>query len=63
VKLDSANATEHALRPVIVRRKQVAEAFPLFTVSRAHQHLAPGILTPLAPLFGWHLWVHLTPLG
>ena len=45
----------------VFTRKELAAAFPSFTVSRAHQHLAPGIAAPLAPLFGWHLWVHLTP--
>jgi SAM-dependent methyltransferase len=45
----------------VFTRKELAAAFPSFTVSRTHQHLAPGLTAPLAPLFGWHLWVHLTP--
>lgn len=45
----------------VFTRRELAAAFPSFTVSRAHQHLAPGIAAPLAPLLGWHLWVHLTP--
>lgn len=41
--------------------REVAEAFPSFTVSRTHQHHAPRGLGALAPALGWHLWVHLTP--
>lgn len=58
--LDWGADADRAPRRVFSSR-DVAQAFPSFTVSRAHQHLAPRGLGPFAPVLGWHLWVHLTP--
>jgi hypothetical protein len=58
--LDWGDDADRAPRRVFSRR-EVAAAFPSFTVSRAHQHLAPRGLGILSPALGWHLWVHLTP--
>jgi SAM-dependent methyltransferase len=58
--LDWGADADRAPRRVFARH-DLAAAFPSFTVSRVHQHLAPRGLRVLAPALGWHLWVHLTP--
>jgi SAM-dependent methyltransferase len=58
--LDWGGDADRAPRRVFTRR-EVAEAFGSFTVSRTHQHHGPRGLRSLDPVLGWHLWVHLTP--
>ena len=58
--LAASDGADRSPRRVFTRR-DVETTFSSFTVSRAHQHVAPRALGPLSRWFGWHLWVHLTP--
>jgi SAM-dependent methyltransferase len=56
--LDWGEQADRAPRRTYSKRELEA-ALTGFTVTRAHQHVAP--VGPLSRWLGWHLWVHLTP--